>query len=319
MNEIVTPEVGKNVVTLRRVCQYVKVSPPAECLEILRTTHYAPFPLPGAGRVVASVPQPMYEDRDDGAGETAQFLWAGLQPAVRAALEAAGHAVRVEGPVPAPLPPPDLVVLRQLRLIDLPVLEAVRARDRCLIQYDGRAGVDRANLIAQVAQAWPDRTIVVAVKRVDDVRRVCTRLGPLLPDVTALSGDDHPPAFGRVVVATFNYCYIEELAPSERDVFFAYDALEFAGQQQWHVPKYFTKARLYGLLDVDGRPAPALRDRLVALFGFDDVLVPQHGYRLRPVVPLEVKYRPRAGGGVGRSSDDTGGQAYGDSGAAPRL
>jgi hypothetical protein len=238
----------------------------------------------------------MYEPREDGPRGPGQLFWTGLEPAVRAALEAAGHAVRVEGPEPAPLPPPDLARLRRLGPINFPLLEAVQGRDRAMFRYDRRSDIDPAALIAQVALAWPGRKAVVAVKRIDDVRRLCERLCPLLPDVTALSGDDHPPAFGRVVVATFGYCSIAHLDPRSRDFFFALDAIEFAGHENWDVPMFLIGARLYGLLDAASHPAPTVRDRLASLFGFAEAVLPRLGCRERPVIRREVQFNGVAPG-----------------------
>ncbi len=273
-------------VVLRRVSQYVAVDPPAACLDALRSTMLAVAPLPRGARAMLTVPVPLYGVPEHLTGPR-QFFWAGLEPAVRAVLEGEGYAIQSEGPAPEPLPPPDFEALGRLGLHDAPLLEAVRHHERALVRYSRAAGVDPANLVAEVALAWPDRTLVVAAKRVDEVRRLSHRLQQLMPGVTALSGDDHPSSFGRVVVATHSYHGSWDLEPTRRHLFVALDAREMVGQEGWDSPKFHADARLYGLMDTATRPAPVERDRLASLFGFNEVLVPAHGYRLRPVVRLE--------------------------------
>jgi hypothetical protein len=62
-----------------------------------------------------------------------------------------------------------------------------------------------------------------------------------------------------------------------------WDAHEALGQQAQPSLAAAFRARLYGLLDRNDRLAPYESDRLRALFGFREVVVPQHGFVERPV------------------------------------
>jgi hypothetical protein len=166
-------------------------------------------------------------------------------------------------------------------------LDAVRLHERSLVRYAGSV-VDPALLVAQVALAWPDHSMVVVVKRVEEVRTLRQRLHRLVPGVVGISGDDLPPYVGRIVVATIDYFYQRAVNPSNRDILVAYNAHEFVGQAHWWcLAGYFEKARLCGFLDSDVELAPAESDVLRQLFGFTETMVPAHGRRTRPVVLLD--------------------------------
>jgi hypothetical protein len=203
----------------------------------------------------------------------------------------AGHEVVAVGPALTPLPSPDLATLRKRRLYDTAMVESVAHCERSLIRYAGSSGVDPALLIAQVALAWPGQSIVVVVKRVEEVRRLRKQLHKLVRGVVGLSGDDHPPFLEGVVVATIGYFLNGALSAKQRDILIVPNAREFAGQKRWYRTAYYENARLYGLLDVDAEPSPAEWDALRSLFGFTEVVVPAHGCRLRSVVPIEHRFR----------------------------
>jgi hypothetical protein len=274
------------VVNLRRHGQFLDVSPPMECLTALRSARHRAGCLP-AGYLAWVAPETTkISSTVDTRFGPARRVWAGLEPAVVRVLADTGCEIRSDGPT-AELPAPDWTTLHSLQLNDLAMLETVRQHERSVIRYARSAGVDPALLIAQIAIAWPDHRIVVVAQRVDDVRMLRERLHGLIRGVVGLTGDDHPPYIGRVVVATLDYACNSDVHPWERDMLIVHDAKEFAGQRYWPLPHIYKKARLYGLLDVDAELAPSEADVLRCLFGFTEIVVPAHGCRLRPVIRLE--------------------------------
>ena len=76
------------------------------------------------------------------------------------------------------------------------------------------------------------------------------------------------------------------------------DATEAFSRRGFDVIKFSLRARVYGLLAGYATPEPFIRDHIAALFGFEEVRIPEHGRVLQPVEVINVPYK----GGVPRSS-----------------
>jgi hypothetical protein len=253
--------------------------------------------VPGGGLRVAAAPVCLSRERP-GADGPALCLPAGLGPAVRETLRRAGCRVEDRGQAPPPLPPPDLTRRGWFGAVDRTLLDAVRHHDRGLVRYG--PGVDPALLIAEVALAWPGLTVTVPVARRADARGLGRSLRALLPDVSVVTGQGCPAEVGRVVVATFAGLgnTARYRLPGYRmfdiswtDIVIALDALEATSRVARGCLGHAARARVYGLLPLDARPSPLQGDLLRALFGFQEALLPRHGYRERSVVVLRHKVR----------------------------
>jgi hypothetical protein len=66
------------------------------------------------------------------------------------------------------------------------LLACVRQHDRARVRYDP-GQVRPGRLLAQLARAWPDRTVAVAVKRIPEARHLARDLQRYLPQVNVLS------------------------------------------------------------------------------------------------------------------------------------
>src|SRR5262249_15495689 len=123
---------------------------------------------PGGCVRLSPAPVPLHDVREGPGGPVLLFP-AGLEPAVRAALRAAGHPVRVQGRPLPPLPPPELARLAPCGVIAPALLAAAHGHPQALVRHDP-AAVDPARLVAQVALAWPNRKVAAVVKEVREAR-----------------------------------------------------------------------------------------------------------------------------------------------------
>jgi hypothetical protein len=134
-------------------------------------------------------------------GEPALTLWAGLEPAACAVLTRAGYAIETMGrgrPFPAPRPARS----GRLDVHDPLLLDGVYRHERALLRY-APGEVDPVRLVAQVALAWPKKTLAVVVSGIGEARRVRDRLRGLGIGAWAVSSDNRSALVGRVVVSTF--------------------------------------------------------------------------------------------------------------------
>ncbi|WP_165253443.1 hypothetical protein [Paludisphaera soli] len=236
--------------------------------------------------------------RDEGPRGRFLYLPAGLESAARALLERGGFAVVVGGTSPAPLPEPDELSLRGAGVIDRPLLEFIRGHDRGLVRVGPK--IDPARLAAQVALAFPGASIAVVAARIEDVRRLHAALGRQLRDVSWVAGDRCPESVGRVAVSTCWALGHPAVHLERRDVVIALDAVEATGRKASFSLHRAFRARLFGLLGDDRRPAPREADLTAGLFGFDELALPRHGGRPREVEVVTRKF-------VGGPAVDSGG------------
>jgi hypothetical protein len=207
----------------------------------------------------------------------------GLEPAVEAVLRAANHSVRFAGRRMPSLPAPDLQRLTSLGLLDPAILGMVHCHPQGLIRYDPTA-VDPLGLVAQVGLAWPGTRLTVVVHPADDPDSVCQRLrqyGLGAEEVTARS---KLPARTQVVVRTPPSLGHQPAEGERFGLAFVFNALEATGKRFLPSLLHTLQARLYGLLPTTVRPTSRQWDLLYGLFGFEQVLIPQHGCRERTVL-----------------------------------
>jgi hypothetical protein len=276
----------------------VQVEPACEeARRAVRVAVHIGCQVPAGGLRVFAAPVSLSGERP-WLGGPALCLDAGLEPAVREALRRAGCAVECVGQAPPPLPPPDAARLGGFGVTDRTLLDAVRHHDRALLRYG--PGVDLARLVAEVARAWPDLTVTVAVACRDDARRLGRALRRLLPDVSIVTGQSGPAAVGRVVVATYTGLghSARYRLPGYRmfdlawtDIVVVLHALEATTTVARGWLGRAERARVFGLLPLDSRPSPLEGDLLRAVFGFHEGVLLRHAHRERPVLVLRYPVR----------------------------
>jgi hypothetical protein len=242
--------------------------------------------------VVATGQAPLFKLKDE-ADTPVLYTTTALEPVVRLVLSRAGYKVQVVGGGLPPLTPPRLDLLPASDTLDRSFLSFVEQHERGVVQYDQTA-VDPARLVAQVAAGWPDRTVAAVVRREEEGKWLRGGLRSYGVDATLVTGRHHASGPSRVVVTTpVGLAY----TPTEvewLDILIAMDAQDATGKSYMECLSHAWRARLYGLLTVDARPAPLELDQMHALFGFQELFVPQHGHRLRPlrVINNSVKGGP---------------------------
>ena len=148
--------------------------------------------------------------------------------------------------------------------------------------------VDRAWLIAQIALAYPDKTVVIAASRKQEVADLARGVRKWVP-VTALLGEGEPAWQDRVVIGTYNRMGAGCVAIHRRDILIAADAVEILGEQGRLAMKYAMRARFYGFLPHTIKLAPADQDLVDCYFGFEEIDIPRHGCHRLPVDMVRLK------------------------------
>jgi len=174
------------------------------------------------------------------------------------------------------------------------MLDMVRQCDRCVIRYGHSA--DPAWLIAQIALAFPDASIVIAVARIDDARRLFERLHRWLPDseLSLMTGKSKAVVeTNRVLVATYISLGDGAARTAHRNIFIAGHAIEVLSKKGKRALDEASNARFVGLLPLDEELAPRDEDEMRGYFGFVEVEVPGHG---QCPLAVDLALEPMAGG-----------------------
>lgn len=279
--------VSPPVVVVDRIGQELLVEPRCDAsLSPLRTMRHALARGEGSGRRVEAVTESFGTiDRHPSGPRT--YYPAGLETVIDLLLVEARCRVTHTGDrtvaLPAPVPPDGLGP----GPVDAALLEFVHSRKRGLVRYDGQF-VNPARLVAQLRLAYPEAGIAVAVERREDLWAFGRCLKSIIPAATVVD-DLHAGPAGPLVVSTFMGLGADGVDLHRRDILIVLDAPEALGQFARLALSGAPQARLYGLLDRTRRLAPYDRDRVLALFGLDEVVIPRHGCVERPVEVVAVR------------------------------
>ena len=272
-------------IILRRAGQFLEISPPCEELRLaLRTSTLVPRPQ-GQAIMIGNESAALYRETVD-VDRPVLECFVGLLPVVKQALITAEYDVQFDFVPPALLPRADEAAVQKAGACDLAFLDMVRFHDRGLVRYVP-ASVDPAWLIAQIALAWPELTIAVAVTRVEEARQLQRQLLRHLPNVVAITSRDTvaDELVGRVVVATYNGLGHTGIEIEKRDIVIALNAVEASRTEPLSRLGHARRARMYGLVPLDRKLAPFDQDAVRLLFGFEEVTIQRHGV---PTSRIEV-------------------------------
>jgi hypothetical protein len=283
VSDFIMTTIIDRTVTVHRHGQFVDVIPaPEGLLGLLQTLAHRPELDAACGVRVVPRLEPMFGGWRK-AAEIRVSCWAGLEPVVCRALRDAGHRVRRTGTGPPPLAPPAADAFYGWGARDEALLDYVQRVDRGIIRIR-REDVDVARLVAQVAQAWPEARLAVAAARVADVLALHRQLRLRGVAAVPLTGRHRPPGPHRVMVTTYTYSGLGWAEVEHLDFVVALDAAEMTSQVGRDCLALAHRARLFGVLDHDALLAPRDADLVRELFGFHQLIIPQHGHRERPVI-----------------------------------
>jgi hypothetical protein len=255
--------------------QFLEVSPALDGLkQVLHTSIHVPHADDRGYLTMRKVASQLYRERSD-EGVPVLECFAGLLPIVLRFAESAGYAARIQRKEAAVLPEPDYSSTENLPLLDRGFLRCVQLHDRALVRYDPSA-VDPALLVAQVALAWPQLSLVVAVTRVEEARWLRDQLRTHLPAVVAVTSRNRVPdsQVGRVTVATYTGLGSTGIEIEKCNILLAWNAVEASRPNALSCLGHARRARMYGLLAGTEPQAPFDRDVVRLLFGFKEVEVP---------------------------------------------
>jgi hypothetical protein len=289
------PGTAQNEVRLTRFFHHLRVEPP--CLDVLGVLETGVHLLdirPGQSSVLRAAPIALC-GVEDNFGTIASLFFAGLEPAVRRLLECDDRKVKtvritecnnrtvgVVDPPPNHLPPPVAQTLDATYILDQPLIDCVRRYELAVIRYNPTT-VDPASLVAQVARAWPEKTILILAARRVDVCRFRRRLRRYKIHADAVTGRNNPAEVGRIAVSTFMAMSHAPVRHEWRDIVFVLDAVEAVGKTARWCLSHARRARWYGLVPDGAKPSPFEDDLLTELFGFQEIYIPRHYHYEAPV------------------------------------
>jgi hypothetical protein len=275
--------------------QSVGIEPISEqLLEVLARSFYTVrheyVPDDRHGQRLACSGDPLFDIGDDPAGDKVVSVSRGLVPLVIERLRQSGFRIKECHSPPKPLGSFNVGELRDMfERVDRELLETVRRRDRAVIRYP-RGRVQPAKLIAQIAVAWPKKSILILVTRVDEAEKLKRQLGRYLPNVIAYHHMNHPKARGRVVVSTYAHAGGGEGRLTKRHIVIALNAAELLRSTSGRMCVIDAwKARVYGFLPEEVALFHYDRDQVTALFGTEVVAIPEHGRQRRQVTAVFTK------------------------------
>ena len=226
--------------------------------------------------------------------------YAGLESRLQTALSDAGYDVELTGDRPAPLRICENSIAGT-GCVDRAMLEFVQGHDHGLIRYDP-SHVRVEGVVVQIAQAFPETTILILTTRKNDARRLGQQLRDAgLESYVSLDGYEREGPW-RIVVTTYggagagiaNISYRQMALYLNADEVFCYGGT--LGLQ------YLDRACIFGFLPAGASRPAAVSTLTAAVFGDESVTV------LRPGVPtrsVQVVFLPsRVQSPVLRGEDD---------------
>jgi hypothetical protein len=210
---------------------------------------------------------------------------AGLEAPLALLARRAGYTVRREYDLPGrpgDLPQPATDRLPKHPAHDIDWLRLIREADRGVLRY-APGKVDIAWLIGQVVLAYRDTTVAIVVESAEKRRELAKRLCKWTPDVSYV-GAECAGHVGRVALCSFTGLGFANVAGYQRDVVIVVDAREATSERaQAALADVAARHRLFGMLPHDCRIPPRQEDLIAAAFWLVQVIIPRHGYRVRPI------------------------------------
>src|SRR5262249_25655949 len=210
---------GQPTAMLWRLDDCIRVEPATlEVLRALLTTAQVAKRSPDGSLTVAGTPWLLAELDSDGGTRalSTRFVW---EPVIRKVLNRAGFAIERRGQQSQVLPSPRMESLQRFDPIDRALLQTVQEHEAALIRYEAN-NVDLARLIAQVALAWPKKTVTVVVPGCEEAGQLAKALRsyPLLArEVSVITARSRPAKVGRVAVCTYlGLGYTPDYLPGNR-------------------------------------------------------------------------------------------------------
>jgi retron-type reverse transcriptase len=239
------------------------------------------------GFEIVALRDPLIWEDTDSRGRHYLQTFAGMEPYLLQRLDKSGLQVELTGSRPKPLRKPRCIDPRPLLSVDFSLIDFVRNNERGLIRYNSEA-VQPSWLVAQIAQAWPNRRIVVIGTRDNDVWAMFKYLRRYGVDVSVATTDHHPMRCGQVVVATASGIKQTGIHLKQRSVYIALNPTEVFNKPEClpHIP-----GRLYGLLIENLAIASRTMDLLKGLFGPSRLYIPWHGCHEVPVSVIRLPFR----------------------------
>jgi hypothetical protein len=216
---------------------------------------------------------------------------AGYEPILRWLLEEKGFEVQSIPRLPQ-LPEPDVEAVQQGGEVDAHLLHGLRQHERLLVRHG--PAVDVAWLVGEIGLAYPFASIVLAVASNGKARHFGEQIRRWLPDDVSVVTSDRPEPqrTGRIVVATHITLGCGAIGAAKRNIYIAPHAIDSLSRKGRMGLDEAFRARFIGMLPANERIAPRDEDELRGVYGFHEVHVPKHGYR---VLPIDVIFIPMNG------------------------
>ncbi len=175
--------------------------------------------------------------------------------------------------------------------VDQAWLDMVQKTDRGLVRYR-RGGVRLAWLIAQVARAWRDKSVMVWTRSLREAKQLTQDLREHSISAAWDNGTADFETSPQVLLGTVEF-FGRDADVQKRQIAIATDASRVFSHGGSYALKHAYVARMYGMLPDDRALTPAEEDVVRAAFGFNELRIPEHGSVWEPASVHTIKYHPR--------------------------
>jgi hypothetical protein len=254
---------------------------PADIRQCLSTTGHCLRRDRAGGSSVVCTERPLFRDLGSIVDEDLIEVPWGLVPVL---------AMLVDRPVPDEVLPALLELPEPMRClgVDIPLAQQL-ARSRSLTICHGNS-VRPSAIIAQAAMAFPESPIIVSISNREEVLQIVRELRQAGIRAMSVYEPGHSDFQATVVVGPpLSHGYYNHLATMIFTVGRRTALLKIGIVPITHSPH----ARQFLLLPKSTRLAPSEWDRVHALFGFSELVLPEIGLRQREVTVLWRRFRDR--------------------------
>ncbi|PHS10431.1 MAG: hypothetical protein COA78_11395 [Blastopirellula sp.] len=280
---------SNQTVTVSLVSQKCVIEPAQPELSFqIYTKRHQPFTNgPHAGQVVCGL-FPLIFEQEDNAGTPISSCYAGLAPLVVQQLKRNGVQVQFKNKNRSSLKGPRYFPYDLFEEPDEAVLGFMQRHERGIILHAPKLA-NVARILAQIAYAFPNKSILVAVTRKTDAWKLRNQIVKLLHArvVSVATSGTNLKSSSRVIIGTYTQLAQGFIGIERRDLLFSLNPDEmlanYFGKETINAAH---KARFDGFLPRNKKIVTYFKHQLLALFGTNRISIPVPGKVERPVQVL---------------------------------
>jgi hypothetical protein len=241
----------------------------------LRTARFDARPAASGELEIIRNLEPLFVRQKNDDGVMTARIWGGYFPLLHFLLEEAGFDVEVKSKKQRQLPA-RWSGFGGMTVTDLPFLEALRTRRRLLVRHEPER-VRHVRLLEEIRRCWPGLRVVVIVGLQEEAVALCAAMGGVHRGVVLATGgtEIHGQVESRFFVGTPRSLGWVPVEIADL-LYFPHATMALRSESKPHLERAYD-ARVVGFLDRRTQPSNYERDRLIEIFGFEELALPGHG------------------------------------------